>query len=200
MRPHYRTKTLSERLKFEAEVGDGRALCVTGMPGSGKEVFLEVARKRGLPVVRMGDVVREEAANRGLNLTDADVGGMADREREAQGTDIWARRTLDHIETDRVVIDGLRSLEELDAFTERFADGLVLVAVHASPATRYRRIAQRARPDDITSEDAFRTRDRRELRWGLGGVIASADEVVVNEGGLGEFQAQVDAILERVFP
>lgn len=173
---------------------------MTGMPGSGKEVFLEVARERGLPVIRMGDVVREEAAGRGLSLTDADVGGMADREREAQGTDIWARRTLDRIETNQVVIDGVRSLEELDAFAKRFAEGLVLVAVHASPATRYGRIARRARPDDISTETDFRTRDRRELRWGLGGVIASADEVVVNEGDLAGFRDHVAAILGRVFP
>ncbi len=163
-------------------------------------MFLDIARKRGLSVIRMGDVVREEAASRGIDLTDAEVGGMADRDRGKHGNDIWARRTLDRIETDHVVIDGLRSLEELDAFAERFDDGLVLVAVHASQNTRYRRIARRARPDDIHSEDAFRTRDRRELRWGLGGVIALADEVVVNEGDLGEFQAQVDAILGRVFP
>ena len=180
-------------------MGRGRALCVTGMPGSGKEVFLEEASRKGLSVVRMGDVVREEAARRGIDLTDADVGGMADREREAQGSDIWARRTLERIRTDRVVIDGLRSLEELDSFAARF-DDLVIVAVHASQATRYRRIAERARPDDITSEDAFRTRDRRELRWGLGGVIALADEVVVNEGDLTKFQAQAVTILERVFP
>lgn len=180
-------------------MGRGRALCVTGMPGSGKEVFLEEANRKGLSVVRMGDVVREEAARRGIDLTDADVGGMADREREAQGSDIWARRTLERIRTDRVVIDGLRSLEELDAFAARFVD-LVIVAVHASQATRYRRIAERARPDDISSEDAFRTRDRRELRWGLGGVIALADEIVVNEGDLAKFQAQAVTILERVFP
>ncbi len=180
-------------------MGRGRALCVTGMPGSGKEVFLEEANRKGLSVVRMGDVVREEAARRGIDLTDADVGGMADREREAQGSDIWARRTLERIRTDRVVIDGLRSLEELDAFAARFVD-LVIVAVHASRATRYRRIAERARPDDISSEDAFRTRDRRELRWGLGGVIALADEVVVNEGDLAKFQAQAVTILDRVFP
>ncbi|MEE9164191.1 MAG: hypothetical protein V3U17_05305, partial [Thermoplasmata archaeon] len=97
------------------------------------------------------------------------------------------------------VIDGLRSLEELDAFAARFVD-LVIVAVHASQATRYRRIAERARSDDITSEGAFRRRDRRELRWGLGGVIALADEVVVNEGDLAKFQAQAVAILVRVFP
>lgn len=181
-------------------MGSGKALCVTGMPGSGKEMFLEMAEKRGLPVIRMGDVVREEATRRGIDLTDADVGGMADREREAHGTDIWARRTLDRIETDRVVIDGLRSLQELDVFAGRFTDDLVLVAVHASPGTRYRRIAQRGRQDDIASEAALGARDRRELQWGLGGVIALADEVVVNEGNLAEFQAQVAAILERVFP
>ncbi|MEE9593327.1 MAG: AAA family ATPase [Thermoplasmata archaeon] len=181
-------------------MGDGKALCVTGMPGSGKEAFLELAAERGLPVIRMGDVVRQEADRRGIDLTDVGVGGMADREREQHGMDIWAHRTLERIATDRVIIDGLRSLEELDTFTQRFTDGVVLVAVHASQKTRYQRIARRARQDDIDSETAFRTRDRRELRWGLGGVIALADEIVVNEGDLEAFRAEAGSILERVFP
>ncbi|MFA5579215.1 MAG: AAA family ATPase, partial [Methanothrix sp.] len=33
-----------------------------GMPGSGKSVAADVAREMNIPVVVMGDVIREEAA------------------------------------------------------------------------------------------------------------------------------------------
>src|SRR5437773_942901 len=58
-----------------------RVVCLTGMPGCGKEEALAVAQTLGFSVVRMGDVVREEALRRGLPITDATVGGMANAER-----------------------------------------------------------------------------------------------------------------------
>ncbi len=39
-------------------------VCVTGMPGCGKEEVARIAERMGFSVVRMGDVVREEAARR----------------------------------------------------------------------------------------------------------------------------------------
>ena len=37
---------------------------VTGMPGSGKSVVSRVAESLGMKVVKMGDVIREEAQHR----------------------------------------------------------------------------------------------------------------------------------------
>lgn len=176
-----------------------RAVCVTGMPGCGKEEFVKVALQEGLPVIRMGDVVREEARRRGIFLTDEGVGGMAKEERRIHGPDIWALRTLERIKSERVVIDGVRSLAEVEAFRKAFADCLIIVAVHASPRTRYARIASRRRRDDIATEEEFRVRDERELRWGLGQVIALADYMIVNEGSLEEFHRKAREVLKRVF-
>src|SRR2546428_11049302 len=87
-------------------------VCVTGMPGCGKEEVLVAAKDLGFSIVRMGDVVREEALRRGLTITDAAVGGMAHAERESHGFGIWAERTLPRIHGERVVVDGLRRSEE----------------------------------------------------------------------------------------
>src|SRR5947209_15554784 len=66
-----------------------KVVCVTGMPGCGKDELLGVARDLGFSIVRMGDVVREEATRRGLPITDEAVGGMAHAERQAYGFGIW---------------------------------------------------------------------------------------------------------------
>lgn len=167
------------------------------MPGCGKDELLAVARRLDFSIVRMGDVVRDEARRRGLPITDAAVGGMAHSEREAHGPGIWAERTLRQIHDARVLVDGLRSRAELEVFRKAFGDDLVVVAVHASPKTRYDRMLRRQRRDDAASLEAFRARDFRELGWGLGEAIATADVMLVNEGTLDEFRRKAHTALER---
>src|SRR3989442_7508300 len=60
------------------------------MPGCGKDELLAVARDLGFSIVRMGDVVREEAARRGLPITDEAVGGRGPAVRQGHGVRIWA--------------------------------------------------------------------------------------------------------------
>ena len=175
-----------------------RVVCVTGMPGCGKEEVLAVAKDLGFSIVRMGDVVREEARRRGLPITDAAVGGMAHAEREAHGFGIWAERTLPRIHGERVIVDGLRGRAELDVFRKAFGEALVVLAVHASPKTRHERMLRRKRTDDAVTIEAVRARDLRELSWGLGDVIATADIMVVNESSLDEFRRQARVALERL--
>lgn len=164
-----------------------KVVAVAGMAGSGKEEVVRIANDLGFSVVRMGDVVREEAAGRGLPIEDKAVGGMAHQERVEHGFGIWAERTLPRILGDRVLIDGLRGKAELDVFRRAFGDRLVVLGIHASPATRYARMAERRRADDATGLAALRERDERELAWGLGEVIAMADILLVNEGDLEPF-------------
>jgi dephospho-CoA kinase len=167
------------------------------MPGCGKEEVLVVAAGLGFSIVRMGDVVRQEADRRGLPITDAAVGGMAHAERQVHGLGIWAERTLPRIRGDRVLVDGLRGRSELEVFRKAFGEDLSVVAVHASPKTRYARMLRRQRKDDAATIEAFRARDLRELSWGLGDVIATADVMLVNEGTLDELRHQTRVALER---
>jgi dephospho-CoA kinase len=73
-----------------------------------------------------------------------------------------------------------------------------VVAVHASPKTRYERMLKRRRTDDAGSIEAFRARDLRELGWGLGDVIATADVMLVNESSLEALREAARVPLERL--
>lgn len=157
-----------------------------------------MAQELGFSIVRMGDVVREEAQRRGLPITDAAVGGMAHAERQAHGYGVWAERTLPRVRGERVLLDGLRGRDELEAYRKAFGSGLLVIAVHASPRTRYERMMNRRRADDAETYEAFQARDTRELSWGLGDVIATADVMLVNEGTLDEFRHAARAVLERL--
>ena len=161
------------------------------MPAAGKEEFQKVAAEEGYVIVRMGDVVREEARRRGLLIADAAVGGMAHEERQKHGMAVWAERTIPHVHADRVCIDGLRSPAELATFRKAFGRGLVVFAVVAPPEIRWERVQHRRREDDAKTWEEFLRRDARECGWGLEEVIGAADVTIVNEGALEAFYATV---------
>jgi dephospho-CoA kinase len=177
-----------------------QAIAFTGLPGSGKSEAVAIAEQHGWTVIRMGDAVRVEAGRRGLQPSDEHLGGIADELRREEGMDVWARRSLSNEQIDvagDAVIDGIRNIEEVEFFREAL-DDFVLVAVHASPETRYRRLRERGRSDDSASLDELKRRDERELRWGIGSVVAMADVVVVNEGTLAAFREKITGLMADI--
>ena len=166
-------------------------IVVAGMPGSGKSVLSRTARELGLPVYVMGDVIREEAARRGLEPTPANLNKVARSLREEYGPAVVAERTAQKFREgeEAVLVDGVRSLDEVKVF-QRYGD-VVIVAVHASPRTRFERIRRRNRPGDPRTWEEFVSRDLTELGFGIGNVIALADYMIVNE------EKSLDEVLEE---
>lgn len=77
--------------------GAVKVIGVTGMPGSGKSEAVAVARERGIPVVRMGDLIWEEVERQGLPREARQVGRVADQMRKEHGPDVWALRTAKRV-------------------------------------------------------------------------------------------------------
>ncbi len=168
-------------------------ILLVGMPGAGKEEFVKIAREMGYEVVRMGDVVREYVKSLGYELSDSIVGNIANEERKKHGIDIWAKRTVERIRGrgGKVLIDGVRCLEEVDVFKNELGEGVKLVGIFAPRRVRYERIVGRGREDDIKTWDEFVAREMRELKWGLGNVFALADYMLLNTSSLEDFHKNV---------
>ena len=47
---------------------------LSGMPGSGKSIIVNVAKKKGFGIVVMGDIISEETKKLGLPLTPKNIG------------------------------------------------------------------------------------------------------------------------------
>ena len=173
---------------------------IAGMPGAGKTLAAKIAKQMNFEVVVMGDVVREEARKRGLTPSPENLGKLMIQMREEEGEAVIAKRCVPKIEeakSELVVIDGIRSLHEVEEF-RRFFPNFIVLAVHASPKTRFERLFKRKRSDDPKKWATFLERDMRELKVGLGNVIALADYLIVNEGSKAEFEEKVKEFLEKV--
>lgn len=179
-----------------------KIVAFTGMPLSGKSEAVKLAEDQSIPVIRMGDFVWEETKHQGFELNDKNVGTIANSMREKYGMDIWAKRTTEKIKkikkTNLLVIDGVRNKEEIDFFKKELGNDFVVIAIIASDDMRRQRAFSRKRIDDSATKHSFEERDKRELHWGLGGVIASADIIVSNEKDMKSFQQHVQKILQQL--
>ena len=170
------------------------------MSGSGKTTLAGFFKRIGFRIITMGNAIRDIAAERGLEPTPDILGSIAREIREAGGDAAVAERCIEKLRDmpdNRVVVDGIRSMAEVEAFRGSF--DVVLVAIHASPETRYRRLMGRRRTDDPEGWEAFWRRDQRELGFSLGWSIALADHMVVNEGTLENLEQSFDRLMERLF-
>lgn len=180
-----------------------RVVGFTGMPGSGKSEAMEVAKARGHPVVRMGDLIWEEVDRQGLPRDAKHVGQVANGMRESHGKDVWAKRTAERVRQVAaghtvVLIDGIRSQEEVETLRREIGDDFTLVAIHTDPDHRFERMIQRGRADDSKDPAILKARDEREMTWGIARTIALADEMLVNDSTLEAFRKRVTALLDRI--
>jgi dephospho-CoA kinase len=177
-----------------------RVIGVSGMPGSGKGVVSSIAQQMGMRIIRMGDIVRDEAKIRGLN-----VGQTAVTLRKENGDYVVALKCVEKIKREdkhyrnnktTYMIEGIRSPYEVDIFQKNFPR-FAVISVFSNPKTRFRRLKRRQRSDDSLELIEFQNRDKREMGFGIGDVIATSDFMVINEGPLWRFKSQAKKILKQ---
>ncbi len=173
-------------------------LSVTGMPGSGKDEFIKVAKNFGFQDYHMGDTVRTYAHRSSIPISDSEIGKFASGEREKHGMNIWARRTYDLIGDHKLfIIDGIRNYEEAEYFSNN-VENFSIIAIFANRITRLERILKRNRADDIHDMEGLIARDNRELNWGIGKVIALSDYMIVNDSTLDEFRRKSTSLIKTI--
>ena len=177
-----------------------RVVAIVGLPGSGKSAAAAVARELDIPVITMGDVIRDVCQERGLPITEETMGAVATDLREKGGDAAIAERSLPllnaHRETEPVVlVDGIRGIAEVERFEEEFGDDFQLISLDVPFATRVNRIQNRGRDPTAESIADLERRDQRELGYGLGEAIDVADVTIENTGELAVFEEQIRQLL-----
>ena len=183
-----------------------QVLAFVGAPASGKTEAALVAKDLGIPVITMGDVIRDELKRRNLPLTDENAGRIATELRTREGPDAIAKRCIPLIEgitsesgkkegNTIIVIDGIRGVAEVELFKKELGSDFTLVRVETPLYRRYERIKARGRADDVLRLEEFKTREAREKGWGMAEAMEKADKVIHNVGSLDAFREQINALL-----
>jgi len=159
---------------------------VVGMPASGKNFARHYAEENHIPHLTTGDIVRIECASRGLDLTAKNMAKVSDELRGHDPCELtrWLLERVDkeHSLQPMVVLEGMRSWEEVELIRSKFST--TLVAFVTGREIRRERYVARARGDD--DPRLFEERENRELEYGTAVPIAMADFYVLNDGTIEE--------------
>ncbi len=178
-----------------------KVVSIVGMAGAGKSEVANLFQENGFTKIRFGDVTDEEIRKRGLLLNEESERYIREFLRQEQGMAAYAKLNLPKIDSalkySDVVIDGLYSWEEYTFLKASYGEDFYVVAVWASPRTRYARLTSRLdRP--LTLGEAA-SRDRTEIEnINKGGPIAMADLTIINELSLADLRKEVERIITRL--
>lgn len=170
---------------------------IVGFPASGKGELSLIAREMGIPVVVMGDVIRQAVRAARMDPADENLGKVASELRQAMGMDAIAILCIPLIKQYQIpliLVDGIRGDAEVATFRRNFPT-FVLIGIRSSFATRLNRLRKRGRSDDPTLESELIRRDSRECGWGLEQALNGADRTLVNEGDLEAFRSEARHLL-----
>ncbi|MFA6489080.1 MAG: deaminase [Candidatus Micrarchaeia archaeon] len=173
---------------------------LTGENCAGKGTVADYLVKKGFYYYSLSDVIREELANEGKEISREALIAKGNELRRNFGSDVLAKRTIGKLQDDRnYVIDSIRNPAEAKAL---LATGkMTLIYVTATPERRFERMKARRREGDPRSIDSFKLIDKVELTskdefgQNLSEVFALATKKIVNEAEFRELYEVVDATL-----
>ncbi|MED5283176.1 MAG: AAA family ATPase [Thermoproteota archaeon] len=156
-------------------------VCLTGMPGAGKSTIVSKLKEEGYETFSLGDGVRAEAKKLNLEPTGENLGKLMLELREKNGPGAVAellKKSIQESTHDIIIIDGIRSIHEINVLKE--TGNVKLLAVNAAADTRFNFLRERKRSDDPLTREKFEERDNREIGVGLEEIIGLADESIEN--------------------
>jgi len=175
-----------------------KVVSIVGMAGAGKSEVAKIFEENGFARIRFGDVTDEEIKKRGLELDEKNERYVRELLRKEHGMAAYAKLNLPRIDLvlkrSDVVIDGLYSWEEYTFLKARYGEGFYVIAVWASPKTRYTRLTSRSNRRLAREEAAGR--DKTEIEnINKGGPIAMADYALINESSLENLKDKVMEVI-----
>ena len=142
-------------------------IAAVGKNASGKDYFLEyIAREFGIPMLSVGDIVRELADIEGVPKTRESLHAVSQKYMGKYGQDFFPRRLIEKIKENGykdVLISGFRPPSDVECFKEAFGEDFYLVAIVVeSDKKRWERTVARGSARDNITYEQFLAFDQRE--------------------------------------
>ena len=178
-----------------------KIIVLSGLPLSGKTTYAKkIGPDYNMPLYETGTEVLEEVTGRGLEFTPENIKAVTDECKEISDSFFTERlmKKVDALPDDvpGVFISGIRATSEIDVLKKHYGnDNVFVIAFHTSMQTRFNRLNNPDRIEETkgakAKEDAllrnfenFLARNKKELGYGVGDVMALADYVMSTENVL----------------
>ncbi|MCR5484663.1 MAG: AAA family ATPase [Clostridiales bacterium] len=174
-------------------------LAAVGKNGTGKDFFLEyIAKKYDLPMVSIGDIVRELATNDGLELTRDNLHKTSQKYMGLYGQTFFPEQIVKKIKDSGApvfLVSGIRPLSDVQYLKESFGKDFILVDIVISDDdVRYSRMIARGSARDGKSVEMLKEMDADEEKiFHTSETEKLADYTIKNDGGVEDFYSAIDA-------
>ncbi|MBR7117715.1 MAG: AAA family ATPase [Clostridia bacterium] len=142
-------------------------IAAVGKNASGKDYFLEfISREFGVPMLSVGDIVRELAEEEGLEKTRENLHYVSKKYMSTYGQDFFPKRLIKKIKemnVPTVLVSGIRPPSDVECFKEAFGDQFFLVSIVVdSDRLRWERTVARGSARDHVTFEEFLMLDQHE--------------------------------------
>ena len=175
-----------------------KVIAAVGKNGTGKDFFLEyMAEKYGIPMVSIGDIVRELAAKDGLELTRENMHKTSKKYMGEFGQTFFPEQIVKKIRESGApvyLVSGIRPPSDIQVMKDAFGSAFLLVDIVISDdELRYARMVARARTPDEQCVENLRKNDANEEKiFRTSESEKMADIKILNDGTAEEFYAAIE--------
>lgn len=142
-------------------------IAAVGKNASGKDYFLEfISKEFGVPMLSVGDVVRELAELEGLEKTRENLHAVSKKYMSRYGDDFFPKKLIEKIkalDSETVLVSGIRPPSDVENFKEAFGDQFFLVSIVIDDdRKRWERTVARGSARDHVTFEEFLALDQAE--------------------------------------
>ena len=138
---------------------------LTGKNGAGKGEVASFLKERGFAYYSLSDVLRQEAAKKGMALTRDNLIGLGNCLRAEHGPSILAEKVFAQLDPEKnYVVDSVRHPSEVQVLRRR--KDFILACVVAPIEVRFERLKSRNRENDPKTLAEFKQIEEREATSG----------------------------------
>jgi dephospho-CoA kinase len=161
---------------------------LTGTLASGKDVVAKILKEKGLHLIGLGEVVREELKLAGFDITRKAQQDYGNQLRKEFGGQIFVEKALKKFNSYNIplIINGIRNIDEITYLKEH--SKFVLIGVDAPFELRWQRVKDRNRDGDLLNHDKFVIDDARDRGFNeplngqqVGMCLVQADFLINND-------------------
>ena len=177
-----------------------------GTIGSGKDTVSDyLIKKHKFLEVSIGDLVREAAKSKKLKLTRDNLQHITKSYKKRYGSDYWSKKAVKkilRIKSNKIILNGIRSLSDLTFQKRAFKKNFFLVLVDAKPSIRFERMRKRKRPGDPKTLSEFKRQEKNEykLYGNFEKTLKKADFKINNNYTVKETYNQTSKLLKKLLP